>query len=232
LCGTVSPLFELGYRFPEGFGEFLVSYRFLVDESTNPAVTDIGSGHLKTRLDLNENDFDYVSREYSLAPKYDLRWRLGARLAGVYFDSRLAVVVPPDNFGGGRLWERTSNNFFGAGPHVGLELARKLDLPGSSIFLRVDGASVFGRIHQRFGETFTLAEIDDQLFGGVTAVSRTQTVPILGVQAGVAWSPVDWRWATFSLGYVFEQWWNVGRVQDSTAEVMFQGLFVQAEFRF
>src|SRR5262249_35799409 len=153
-------------------------------------------------------------------------------LAGVYFDSRLALAVTPDNFGGDGIWERTTNNFFGAGPHVGLDLARKLDIPGSSVFLRVDGASVFGRIHQRFGESFTLADFGDGFFHGATSASRTQTVPILGVQAGVAWSPAAWPWATFSLGYVFEQWWNVGRVQDSTAEVMFQGLFIRSEFRF
>src|SRR5258708_13344 len=30
LGGTVSPRFELGYRLPETYGEFLASYRFLI----------------------------------------------------------------------------------------------------------------------------------------------------------------------------------------------------------
>ncbi|MFL5244985.1 MAG: Lpg1974 family pore-forming outer membrane protein [Gemmataceae bacterium] len=231
LGGTVSPRFELGYRLPEKYGEFLASYRFLISDGTAHVFTDLGPAQLKSRINLNEIDLDYVSREFSLAPSYDLRWRLGSRLAGVFFDSRLDVAVPPDNFGGGAATESISNNFLGAGPHFGLDLSRRLDVPGAWIFTRVDGAVAIGRIHQGFDETFTFAT-DSTSLGGATTVSKTQAVPMLGVQFGVAWSPFGCNYATYSLGYEFEQWWNIGRAQGSMADLTFQGVFFRAEFSF
>ncbi len=231
LDGTVSPRFELGYRLPENYGEFLVAYRFLIADGVANAFTDLGPARLKSRINLNEIDLDYVSRDFSLAQNYDLRWRLGSRLAGVFFDSRLDVAAPPNDFGVGAATESVSNSFLGAGPHFGLDLARRLDVPGASIFTRVDGAVAVGRIRQGFDETFTFAG-DGTSIGGATTVSKTQAVPMLGVQFGVAWSPFGCKYATWSVGYEFEQWWNVGRAQGSVADLSFQGVFFRAEFSF
>ena len=64
---TVAPRFELGYRLPSGFGAFALAYRFLTTEGTQGTIGADGPASLHSRLELNEVDFDYVSREFSLA---------------------------------------------------------------------------------------------------------------------------------------------------------------------
>src|SRR5207245_5078946 len=83
LGGTVSPRFELGYRLPENYGEFLVAYRFLIANGTDHLLTSVGLGQLRSEINLNVIDLDYASREICLSPGNSMRIRLGTRLAGV-----------------------------------------------------------------------------------------------------------------------------------------------------
>ncbi|HLJ94605.1 MAG TPA: Lpg1974 family pore-forming outer membrane protein [Gemmataceae bacterium] len=218
---TGAPRFELGYRFPEGFGELLLSYRFLVTEGRDVIpYFDFGDdGFLKSRLDMHAIDLDYGSREFSLDPHWDMKWRAGVRLANVYFDS-LAVGFFRE--------ESTTNHFIGAGPHVGLDLWRTLDIPGLGLFLRLEGASVIGQISQGFER---IVADDTSVAGGATLVHHTQAVPVLHVQAGLNWAP--WYGRTrFALGYEFERWWTIGEAADSRAELTTQGIFMRAEVGF
>ena len=182
---------------------------------------DGSDGFLKSRLELNVIDFDYASREYSL-DRWDMKWKVGVRLADVFFDSRAEGVF---------IEERTSNNFFGAGPHVGLDLWRPLNSPGLAFFTRIEGASVVGRIRQEFEAAGTAS--DGSILSGSTTIHHTQAVPTLSMQAGLAWSRC-WpgRWSRYSLGYEFENWWYIGEAGDSRAELTAQGVFFRAEFGF
>jgi hypothetical protein len=232
LGATVSPRFELGYRLPENYGEFLVSYRFLIANGTDHILTSVGLGQLRSEINLNVVDLDYASRQICLSPSNTMRFRVGTRVAGVYFNSNLNVDVLPENSGGGLATERVTNNFFGAGPHLAFELIHKLRSPGASVFGRVDAAGVLGSVHQSFGETFTLADLDGKSFGAAVNASRTQVSPMLGIQFGVAWTPPAWQCVTYSLGYEFEEWWSVGRAENSQANVTFQGIFFRTELVF
>jgi hypothetical protein len=220
-----APRFELGYRLAEGWGEFVASYRFLVSEGTQnlPGFDLDGSdGFLKSRLNLNVLDLDYSSREYSLLPYWDMKWKAGVRLANVFFDSHALGVF---------LEERTSNNFFGAGPHAGLDLWRSLGTSGLGIFGRIEGASVVGQISQSF-EAVGFAS-DGSLVGGATLVHHTQAVPTLNVQAGLGWS--RWwagHWSRYAIGYEFERWWYLGEAASSRGELTTQGIFFRGEFNF
>jgi hypothetical protein len=217
---TAAPRFELGYRFAEGFGEFLLSYRLLVTEghATMPGF-DLGDvGFLKSRLDLHAVDFDYGSREFSLDPHWDMKWRAGVRLANFYFDS-VALGLFRE--------EGTSDHFIGAGPHVGLDLCRSLQIDGMGLFVRLEGASVVGQISQNFKSVIG----DEFLLGGATLVHHTQAVPVLNVQAGLSWMP--WHGRTrLAMGYEFERWWFVGEAGESRAELTTQGIFFRVEFGF
>src|SRR5207253_6549972 len=135
----------------------------------------------------------------SLFPNWDMRWKAGVRLANVFFDSHAASDF---------LEQKTSNNFFGAGPHAGLELAREFPGTGISIFGRVEGAVLIGRIAQGFEEDVMLA--DGTILGGATRVTSTQAVPVLNVEAGLGWTPCWTPHARWSFGYQFEQWWSLG----------------------
>jgi hypothetical protein len=217
---TGAPRFELGYRFPEGCGELLLSYRFLVSEGRAllPGFDFGDDGFLKSRLDVQAVDFDYASREFSLDPHWDMKWRVGVRLANVYFDSLAEGFFRE---------ERTSNHFIGAGPHVALDLWRSLDIEGLGLFIRLEAASVVGQVSQSFERVIG----DETLLGGTTLVHRTQAVPILSVQAGLSWVP--WYGRTrYALGYEFERWWYLGEVGDSRAELTTQGIFFRGEFGF
>src|SRR5439155_9662387 len=117
-----SPRFELGYRLAECFGAFSVAYRFFSTEGEAALPNfDLDGGLLRSRLDVNVVDLDYSSRELSLGPNWDMQWRVGVRFGDVFFDSHAESLF---------FEQRASNNFFGAGPHVGLHLGRPLGLPG------------------------------------------------------------------------------------------------------
>jgi hypothetical protein len=221
---TASPRIELGYRFSQGFGEFLLAYHSVVSEGTGTLADfdfDGGQGFLKTRLDLNVLDLDYASREFSLGPHWDMKWKVGARLASVFFDSRATGFF---------LDQRVSNQFYGAGPHLGLDLWRYLNGPELALFARFEGAALLGDIKQTFGETVA---VDDLRLGGVNTVRQDQTVPVVGLQLGLGWTPCwSGNWLRFAAGYEIEQWWSVGRAGASRGDLTIQGLFLRGEWSF
>lgn len=217
-----SPRFEVGYRLGQGCGELLVSYRFLATEGRTllPEFDFFGPGFLESRLDLHVLDLDYASPEFELGPCWDMRWKVGARLASVFFDSRATGLF---------LGQRTSNSFFGGGPHAGLELWRQLTVPKLMLFSRLDGAVVVGRIHQAFEET---ALFEEGPVGGATSMRLSQAVPVFNLQAGLSWAPPHCEHFHLTFGYQFQYWWYLGRVADSRAELSENGLFFRGEWRF
>jgi len=221
---TGSPRLELGYRLAEGLGELVFSYQALeTDGSTILPGFDLdgGNGVLNSRLDVYVLDFDYVSREYSLGPRWDMKWKAGLRVANVSFDS------VADGF---FLEQRTRNDFWGVGPHAGLQVWRALDVPGLALYGKIEGATVLGDIKQTFEEEIAT---DAGVLVGVTAQHQDQAVPVLNAQAGLAWTPC-WRGQRlrFAGGYELEQWWYLGQAGDSRAELTVQGLFLRGEWRY
>jgi hypothetical protein len=213
---TVAPTFQLGYRFGEDFGELSFAYRFLNADGNITGPSDFGAANFHSRLDLNQFDFDYASARFSPGPFWDLKWRVGARLATVFFDSQTRLVDLAE--------ERTSNYFIGAGPHFGLDAERRFKVvEGLAAFGRIDGAVLVGQIHQRFHEG-----VED--FIGDNTQQGTQSVVPLTVQAGFSYTPPRMDFVRFTTGYQFERWWNVGRLNASEGEVTDQGIFLRGEF--
>jgi hypothetical protein len=216
---TAAPRFELGYRFPEGTGALLLSYRF-VEASGSTTITGFDpngdSGALRSRLDLNVLDVDYSSHELSLGPGWDMTWLVGARVASLYFDSAAASPT---------LAQHDTNHFAGAGPHVGLELWRCLGDSGLALFGRSDAAFLFGPIHESFAETTAGG-------AGQTTMDQRQGLPVLSVDAGLGWTPAGAGRVRFAAGYHFERWWNAARDGDSHGELWLQGVFVRGEWRY
>jgi hypothetical protein len=231
---TVAPRFEVGYRVPHGFGEFQVSYRFLATEGQGLEPTTQGLPFEKSRLDLNVWDFDYGNWELSLGPHWDMRWLVGVRLASVYFDARSALAMPANSQGEDSVEQRVSNSFLGAGPHVGLDLAWKLDAWGLALFGQLDGAYLWGHIGQNFEETLTFPGPVDIPLGRVGNSTITQGVGSVAVRAGLRWTPLAPHVSCLFLGYQFEYWSQVGRNDNSGSLGDFyeNGLFFRAEFTF
>jgi hypothetical protein len=219
LAWTVAPCFELGYRFPEGTGALLLSYRFVeASGSATIAAFDPSGGPaaLRSRLDVNVLDVDYSSHELSLGPGWDMTWLVGVRVASLYFDSEAASPA---------LAQHETNHFAGAGPHVGLELWRCLGDSGLALFGRADAAFLFGPIHETFAETTAGG-------AGQTTMDQRQGLPVLSVDAGLGWTPAGSGHVRFAAGYHFERWWNAARDGDSHGELWLQGVFVRGEWRY
>src|SRR5262249_29410997 len=146
---TVSPRFEIGYRLPSGFGAFGLSYRFLITEGSAIGPGPDGPAAFKSRLDLHVIDLDYISREFSVWPNGDLwkmQWRFGLRWASIYYDANSTESFDEAAAGSGIFSARATDRFVGIGPHVGVELARRLDERGFSLVGRIDGWISLGRI--------------------------------------------------------------------------------------
>jgi hypothetical protein len=233
---TVSPRFEIGYRLPDGFGEFEASYRFLLSDGAVDLLSDLGTVHSQSRLTVHVFDFDYANRQ-PLGSHWDLRGKVGVRLADVFFDSRSQQAVTDENFGAGTLDQHASSNFLGAGPLAGLELFRKLGLPGLALYGKVEGSSLWGRIHQTFQQQFSFGGVPNPALGGKATDGRSQGVGTLQVQLGVNWVPAGQPSFRFFLGYQWQQWYQVGRDDNSSpigskGELTENGIFFRGEIDF
>jgi hypothetical protein len=222
---TVAPRFELGYRLGDGLGELVISYRFLdTDGKADVPNFDLYAanpdGQLQTRLSMNVFDFDYGTPDITIGSNFDLKGRLGVRLADVYFDSTGLGDV---------TWQRTSNRFVGAGPHAAIDGWYHFPGLGLGVFARVEGALPVGDVSQRFDESFVFG--DGSTFASYGSQHGTRWVPTVNAQIGLGWALPGTR-LRFSGGYEYEQWWYVGHVGASRAELFDQGAFLRADFSF
>lgn len=233
---TVSPRFELGYRLPSGFGEFALSYRFFTTEGSQLSTGPDGVAALKSRLDVNIADLDYANNEFFRfqCPYCDLKWHFGLRFVGTYFDDRSDEPFAEAAAGSGVFERKTTNNFWGFGPHMGLELTRRLEASGFAFVGRVDGATILGRLRQNFSEESTTPGPNGELLAGNTRQSVSQNVPIINAFAGFSWQPPGSTSFLLYAGYEYEYWWNIGRDSStlSRGELSDQGIVLGAEFNF
>jgi hypothetical protein len=222
---TGVPVLEVGYRFGEGIGALAATYRNVTSEGTGiaPAFDAAGDATVRTRLNLNSLDLDYLSTELQFAQYWDLQWRLGARLAFAYFDSQATGAI---------LAESGSSNFVGAGPHFGLEVRRSLEFaPGLAAFARLEGAVVLGTVSQHFEESVSAGGV--VVTSGDSRISGGRSVPVLSFETGLSYTPAHYApWFRFAFGYELDHWWGLGDLQGSRGDLTVQGLFFRGEFRF
>ena len=136
--------------------------------------------------------------------------------------------------GSGVFERRTTNNYWGIGPHGGVELERRLGDWGLGILSRLDGSILLGRVNQAFFETSTTRGHGGQFLTGQTLESNAIPVPQFEGLIGLVWRTP--RCPAFRLfaGYDYEHWWNVGRIPNtgSQAQVYDQGVLLRADFNY
>ena len=220
---TAAPRLLAGYRLPSGFGEFALAYRGLSTDGNGSAPGLDTTAALRSRLDFNEVDFDYLSREFSLMPHWDMKWHAGLRYLYLYFDSRADEPFPAAAAGSGIFEQRFSNSYWGVGPDAGLELARHMEGSGLSFVGRLDAGGVLGRIRQGFFDR-TVGLVDTE-----ARFSGSQEVPMLSVETGVSWKPAQLPQAELFVGYDVEYWWHVGSLNSlgTAANMSMQGVLVR-----
>jgi hypothetical protein len=230
---TVAPRFEVGYRIPDGFGEFYGAYRFLATDGQQTIPADPTPARMKSRLNMNVWDLAYANRDFPPGPCYSMRWKVGVRLANVYFDAQSDQAAGPDN-PDGSVGKRTTSNFLGAGPVVGLELTRQLNLLGLGLYSQIEGAYLWGHLHQEFQERLVAGPPDNTVTFGANNGSTTQGVGMVMTQLGVCWTPPRYNFTRFFLGYEFEFWSQVGRDDNtgSRGDLYEHGIFLRGELNF
>jgi len=170
-------------------------------------------------------DLAYSQRDFSLGPypgyRWVFRWTLGVRLAEVDFDNRLQYRAGPV------AGQRTTNNFTGAGPVAGLTLERRLPqlLQGLSFGVRLQGSDSFGQINQRYYETLAGGA------GGMTAQRFQVGVVMAAARVGFSYEPTGSP-ARVYVGYQYESWFDVGRLNDARAQLDTQGIVLQFQYDF
>jgi hypothetical protein len=237
---VVSPYFTVGYRLPTGFGSLSLNYRFLDASGTGATGGPDGPRALRTRLDVQQADFIYSSREYTPSVNWLLKWTLGIRFASVFWDNQATEPFGVAAAGSGVFLQRTSNHFGGAlGPLFGVEVTRRLETTGLACVGRLTFANLFGRIHQNYVEGNTLLGANGVPQVGESPVGGSQSVPMLNAQVGLEWRPPSWKAAHVFFGYQYEHWWAVGRLgalQASTpaslGELIDQGVVFQAGWNY
>jgi hypothetical protein len=228
---TVSPRFEVGYRLPNGWGSLQLGYRFLVSQGGTLHLFNQMPATVQGGFDYNMIDLTYVSREFSLGPLWEMRWGVGLRSLFLYFDANLAVLNPASD-PGTVLGQRETNHDKAIGAWAFLDLSRRVSsIPGLAFFGRMEGTDMLSRIKQTAAETVANgAGVEPLVFD--TRFDNSVGLNILAGVAGLSYTVPQWNYSRFMAGYQYETYFQIGRIQNSRAQLDVQGLFLRAEFNF
>jgi len=237
---TISPRFEVGYRFPGNWGGIQLGYTFLTSQgsefmTTGPEDDIQAPAHQQGILNFNLVDLTYVSREYGLGPYWNLRWGAGARMLILYFNSGLQFINPGSNLGD-ILAQNESNSVSGFGVWAFLDLERKMPIEGLALFGRVEATDLEAQIRQGYSET--VVGPSGTLLPFAARYDFSVGVPILREVAGVSYTVPQWNYSRFMLGVQWETFFQIGRdnltngIINSRGQLDLYGLFFRAEFNF
>jgi hypothetical protein len=247
---TAAPRIEMGYRWPEGLGEFRLSYR-RVQSTGSQTIADTAPGStrsLATTLQINVVDFDYCFTELQpfnipvipvVGPLLKVPGRLGLRrppqlIPGdpIVLRYRLgirALTIYNESVATGALTlnERVMNNFGGVGLKSGIEISKAMPWRPLSLYAKGDFTFAVGGTNQAFSRTTAL---------GASASARefvNEGITMALAEAGVRWVPAPYRRnISMTLGYQFETWWNFADTADSTASLQLSGVALRGEWGF
>ena len=241
LDSTVSPRFEVGYRFSDSWGSIAFGYGFLATQgrtvsANGPADSIQGYADKQGRLDYNMFDLTYSSREYSLDPNWNMRWGVGPRVMALYFDAR-GPLISATTAPGSVLAQSESNFFQGYGIWAFMDIERQIGPPGLCAFLRVEGTDFFARINQNYAEAVAgNAGSAPRTYG--SSFTGSVGPSILREVLGISYTVPQWNYSRFMIGYQYEQFFQIGResptsgVIDTRGSLQAYGFFLSAEFSF
>ena len=233
---TVSPRLELGYRLPDGFGEFKISYRFMDSTGSDTVIVPtLGMPTSRAAWMSSSSIWTMGTQQFSLGPDWEMRTAIGLRYSEVFFDSQVAFLDPSPVIGAygttpfTRLTQSEAVGNWYLGAHAVGEVGRTLFVPELTLFGRVEGTGMYGRVNQTFKETFVEGP-------GMTQISVNNGVgcPLVAGQVGLSWDIPQWNHSRVMIGYQYEMWWQFGRGDNdlSFGTLDDQGLFLRAEFNF
>jgi hypothetical protein len=231
LDATISPRFEAGYRLPDGWGGLQLAYGFEATSGSDSVLADQGPAAQRGRLDVNIVEFDYVSREFSLGPHWEMRWGVGAQAMSFYFDSSVNFLNP-GTAPGAVLSQIEANSTVQYGGHALLDLSWRAPLPGLALVGRLKIADSFGRIRQTGTELLESPSSDGTVALFRSTIATSVTVASGSAMFGLSYTVPEWNHSRFLLGYEYEVFFDIGRLNDGRGQLENQALFLRAELNF
>jgi hypothetical protein len=230
---TISPRFEVGYRLPSGFGGIALSYRFLTSQGSETVIGADGPATLASRLDYNLGDLDWVSNEYVPWVFWEMRLRFGLRYFNSYFDSQANEPFAEAAAGTTIFSQRTTDSFWGVGPHVGVDLRRRLNFWGLAVLGFVDVTEAWGRVRQNYFVS-TTSGVNGLPQTAQQTIASSDAVPILTARLGLNWQPPAYSTIHLFAGYQLDYFWNTGRLGAFTTFGYFfdSGILLRGEWNF
>jgi hypothetical protein len=240
----------VGYRLGEDAGDIRFTYwhyrtdartsdvvgnqaglnQFIVDPMGSMAQTgDFIRAH--ESVENNVYDLDYDVPLLQRSSHWALTGSLGLRIADIHQHYQDPILDPT----GAVLSDgRFSAHFVGAGPRLGFEARRYFGQSGRlSAYAKGSGALLLGNYD--FSAGLSVAG-----FTGNQNASPTRLVPVAEIEVGTSWQP--WKCLTFSAGWLFQAWFDLGAsggqfagvyVPTDDANIMsFEGLVLRAELAF
>ncbi|MBL8798688.1 MAG: hypothetical protein JNM56_32640 [Planctomycetia bacterium] len=217
---TVAWAWQLGYRFDTGSALRFTAAGVNSEGSGDGWDSLLGPVRATSSIDNFYCDLDYVSRRYGSPDAWSMQWHAGLRFSSM----ELKTLITDGVIAG-----QGTNQFGGAGLHLGLEVQRALGTGGWALFGKFDGGAVWGDAEQTI-------EASVGTFSAGVETEGPESVPMIQMQAGLRWEPLAMPWFRFSTGYQYEQWW-VNADGENPEEAFFQklgftshGPFLRCEF--
>ena len=192
LDATFAPRLGLGYRFDGGAGEILLRYRLLGTEGTNAVggFDAAGGGRLRSRLNLNVVDIDYVLPEFITPEGIDISPAFSRNLVAGFGVRTVTGFFDTDTQGQQILDQRASRVLAGLGPRMFVDYRRPLPLWDEPlwVYARLDAAGLFVRSRDSF-ETTATDGLGGQTVGGYSSRSQWSGTGTVAAEAGFSWAP-------------------------------------------
>ncbi len=213
---TAMPVLQLGYHSPDKRGDYSILWRMVASSGEAPFVVDGVSTNTQSILNMNVIDLDYTTANLSTMPRWYIGYTIGARYGGVFIESISQ---------GSSIYRKASSNFPGGGPHLRMDASRQVAaIPGLHFVGALDVAALVGNVSQ----SFAASDLENGTWqAGGYDVTLTATVPTFRADLGITYHPPGMENLSINVGYVFEQWWNVGTINSSTADLYYQGILLR-----
>ncbi len=213
---TASPRVFAGYRLPSGFGEFMIAYRHLGTTGIGSTPEMNGPVGLNTRFAFDIIDIDYNSRDLSTwlgwGPQWDMKWSLGLRQMFLFYGLQGGQPFGQASAGSGIAFAQATNNVYGIGPHLALELNRRLGDSRWSLNTRLDAGAVFSNNWDQWNTVSTALGPNGQPLRGQTNSFGHQFIPMINWRVGTTWQPAPTSGTRVFVGYQYEVFWDLNRL--------------------
>ena len=207
---TAAPRVEVGYRFASGFGGVALSYRNMTSEGSQGLIGADGPATLTDQLNVNVIDLDWVSNEYTQLRGWEMRVRFGLRYLNAYFAAQANESFAEAAAGTTINQMAVSNSTWALGPHVGVDVRRRLDFWGLAVTGFVDASDGWSRIQQNFFASSTTSALGTPQTGQLS-VSTSSSAPVLTARLGLNWQPSAFPNIRMFVGGQLDYWWDIAR---------------------